>query len=289
MRTRSDVPCRRNRHIALTTFVRTLRGVCHPFLALGNDGVVYVVKLRTGSEDEHRLFNEAMGTELYRALGLMVPAWRPLVVTDDFIDGNPGAWPHVDGVPVRPQAGLAFGAHFLGQDGAQVMEILPKSYYKRILNPSDFWLAWLIDICAAHADARQAVFTQRVDGWLTLHFVDHSHMFGGPGGAEKVRPAACRYLDPAAYRDVSKLTPRSLRIKLRDFNSEQMWSRVKLLPSSWRTPTAITTFASCLGKLANGQFLDRTLEEMEAHLNHETYTFRIPERPGEAGLLFSGI
>jgi hypothetical protein len=50
-----------------------------------SDGHLYVVKFINNPQGLNVLFNEAVGTELYSIAGLSVPAWRPLLVTGDFV------------------------------------------------------------------------------------------------------------------------------------------------------------------------------------------------------------
>jgi hypothetical protein len=50
-------------------------------------------------------FNEAMGTELYRAVGLPVPDWKPLIVTEEFLEENPQCWFETPEGSLKPESG----------------------------------------------------------------------------------------------------------------------------------------------------------------------------------------
>lgn len=132
-------------------FIRNLRGGSQPILAEASDGLLYVVKFANNLQGPNLAFNEAMGAELYRQLGLPVPDWKPLILRDAFIDNNPDCWIQTPYGRLRPAAGLCFGSRFLGGGGERLFEILPGSAFARVRNLRDFWLAWLIDVCASYS------------------------------------------------------------------------------------------------------------------------------------------
>ena len=159
----------------LTRFIRKFRGGSQPILVEASDGLLYVVKFFNNEQGPNLLFNESMGTELYRLSGLPVPSWRPLIVTSSFIERNPACWIETPEGTFRPDPGLCFGSQYLGGKDVQLFEILPGNFHKRVRNPDNFWLAWLLDVCGSHADNRQAIFRQRLDGSLDAIFIDHGH------------------------------------------------------------------------------------------------------------------
>jgi hypothetical protein len=154
------------RVLVVSEFLRKLRGGSQPILVRANDGLLYVLKFAHNLQGPNLLFNEVMGTELYRACGLPVPEWRPLLLTDSFLDRNPSCWFEADGESIRPLAGLCFGSRFLATGEDSPLEILPGSHFARVANRHAFGLAWLIDICAQHSDNRQALFLHRPGGGL---------------------------------------------------------------------------------------------------------------------------
>ena len=156
--------------VRLSRFIRNLRGGSQPILVQASDGLLYVVKFTNNLQGANLPFNESVGTELYRACGLAVPAWKPLLVSDAFLDRNPDCWMQTSKGRLRPDSGMCFGSRFLGGDGIRLLEILPGTSFKRVRNNKSFWLAWMIDICAHHADGRQAIFVEDAEGWLNAFF-----------------------------------------------------------------------------------------------------------------------
>lgn len=147
-------------------------GSSQPFLAQANDGKRYVVKFSQRT-CENFLFNECLGSELYQMFGLVCPPWRPLILTDEFLDQNGDSWFVSGEVKIRPPAGLCFGSQFLGDQDTEVYQMLPGWWFKSIHRPLDFWRAWFLDICAEHYDTRQALFNKREDGFVQPWFIDH--------------------------------------------------------------------------------------------------------------------
>src|ERR1017187_7147776 len=125
----------------VTKFFRKLRGGSQPILAQASDGLLYVVKFTNNLQGANLPFNESIGTELYRACGLSVPSWMPLLVTDSFLDQNPDCWMQTQEGRLRPDSGLCFGSRFLGGNGVKIFEVLSGSSFKRVINHMSFWLA----------------------------------------------------------------------------------------------------------------------------------------------------
>jgi hypothetical protein len=246
----------------LTRYIRNLRGGSQPILAEASDGLVYVVKFTNNPQGPNLAFNESAGSELFRACRVAVPSWKALVVTDLFLEKNPSCWIQTPTGRLRPDSGLCFGSLFLGGNGKRILEILPGSSFQRVRNRPSFWLAWLIDICAEHADARQALFVEDIEGWLDAHFVDHGHLFGGPRTVLKKNFIASRYLDPRIYQDVSSIELQGFMEIVRRLDGDQLWKRVRALPAEWKAASALNSFAQCLDRLSTPGLLRRVLDTM---------------------------
>lgn len=256
----------RRKSVRLSRFIRNLRGGSQPILVQASDGLLYVVKFTNNLQGANLPFNESVGTELYRACGLAVPAWKPLLVSDAFLDRNPDCWMQTSKGRLRPDSGMCFGSRFLGGDGIRLLEILPGTSFKRVRNNKSFWLAWMIDICAHHADGRQAIFVEDAEGWLNAFFVDHGHLFGGPKGEQQPRFLASRYLDPRIYQSVSSQHLLDIQRIAGSLDQEQLWQRIQTLPPDWKTASALSGFAACLGRLSNAALLRNILDTMvDAH------------------------
>jgi hypothetical protein len=247
-------------------FIRNLHGGSQPILVRASDGLTYVVKFANNLQGANLLFNESAGSELYRACGLEGPAWKPLLVTDAFLDDNPDCWLQTPEGRLRPASGLCFASRFLGGEGVRLLEILPGSSFKRIRNHEDFWLAWLIDICARHADNRQAVFQEDAQGWLHASFIDHGHLFGGPEGDKLLHFQASRYLDARIYQNVSQQHLLNVQRVAASLDVDRLWQEVQGLPEEWKTASALDGLTQCFARLATAQLVQGVLDAMvDAH------------------------
>jgi hypothetical protein len=244
----------------VTRHIRKLRGGSQPILAQASDGLLYVVKFRNNLQGSNVLFNESIGTELYRACNLPVPSWKLLLVTDSFIDDNPESWLETTEGFLRPNAGICFGSRFLGEDGRYALEILPGTSFSKVRSRKNFWLAWLVDACAGHADNRQAVFLEDGAGWLDAYFFDHGHLFGGPQGELQPKIEASCYLDPRIYPTLSVLQLTNIRKSLRFLQVDELWRQIQTLPDDWKSESALFRFAQCLGRLSTASFLQNTVD-----------------------------
>ncbi len=246
----------------VTHYFRNLRGGSQPILAQASDGLLYVVKFTNNLQGANLPFNESIGNELYHACGLPVPAWKPLLVTDAFLDQYPDCWMQTAEGHLRPASGLCFGSLYLGGDGVRLLEILPGTSFKRVCNREDFWLAWLIDICAQHSDNRQALFQENADGRLQAFFVDHGHLFGGPKGEQKPNFQASRYLDPRVYQGVSSHYIPSFQKIAGALKVDQLWRGIQELPDGWKTESALHGFEQCLHRLSDARLLQNIFDSM---------------------------
>lgn len=246
----------------VTRCVRKLRGGSQPILAQASDGLFYVVKFTNNPQGANLAFNESIGSELYRACRLAVPAWKPLLVTDAFIDKNRDCWIESPEGRLRPDSGLCFSSRFLGGDGIRLLEILPGASFKRVRNYMSFWLAWLVDICVQHTDNRQAIFLEDGAGWLNAFFIDHGHLFGGPKGEQRLNFRASRYLDLRIYQSVSLRELLSFQNVVSRLDVDQLWRRVQTLPDDWKTASTLSGLMECLNRLSNAKLLQNIVDSM---------------------------
>jgi hypothetical protein len=246
----------------LTRHIKNFRGSSQPILAEASDGLLYIVKFTNNVQGANVCFNEGVGNELYRAFGLTVPSWKPLLITDSFLDQNPGCWMQTPEGRLRPESDLCFGSRFLGCDGERLLEILPGTSIKRVRNIDTFWLAWMIDICAEHADNRQALFLEDSQRILEAFFIDHGHLFGGPNGEFEPHLVAPRYLDPRIYQSVSSEYLLNLKKAALRLDVDQLWQRMQTLPNNWKTVSALNKFDQCLCRFSNGDILQSIINLM---------------------------
>lgn len=235
----------------LTQFICKLRGGSQSILARASDDQLYIAKFANNPQGQNLLFNESMGTELYHRSGLPVPLWRPLAVTRQFVTNNPGCWIETPDGLCPPEIGICFGSLYLGAKEMQVFEILPGNSFIHVQNRGDFWLAWLLDICARHTDNRQALFHGHIGGNLTAVFIDHGHMFGSPNGDEKPDFLASQYYhDPRIYPNLSAQLINLLQQAVAHIDIDGLWARVLCLPEEWITHSGLRNLAGCLDRLA---------------------------------------
>jgi hypothetical protein len=248
--------------VLVTRYIRNLRGGSQPILVQASDGNLYVAKFANNPQGRNLPFNESIGNELYDACHLPVSAWKPLLVTDQFLDQNQGSWMQTPGGRHRPESGPCFGSLYLGGEDIRLYEVLPGSSFRRVRNLQDFWLAWMLDICAGHTDNRQAIFEQLCDGQMKAVFVDHGNMFCGPNGDQRPHFRASAYLDTRVYERVSVDFRTSLARIAFNLDVDRLWRTVETLPQDWQTASARRAFAMCLEMLADTQKVQGVLDTM---------------------------
>jgi hypothetical protein len=230
-----------------------------PFLATGNDGLRYVVKLPGALSHSNALFNEAAGAELYRALGLPTPMWRLVYLPAEILalfDAR-----RFDG-GASSRSNISFGSCCVWRPEDRVTDLLPSSSFARIKQPELFWLAWLTDVCASHANKRQALFIEDSDRRILPQFIDHKEMFGGVNGGETPTPVASRYLDPRAYPAFADETCRVIDRHILSLDCDTLIRRINCLPTDWRTSDAQKSFAAALDRLTQRRVWESLLENI---------------------------
>lgn len=256
-------------YVSALHFFRKLRGGCQPILVSASDGCKYVLKF-PGVTGPNVLANEALGTELYGALGLPVPAWRPIAVSEQFILENPGCWIEGPFGPSQPQPGLCFGSAVASESTGSLLEILPGSSWAKVLNRSAFLFAWMVDVWAEHRDNRQAVFTRSGGDLLSAVFIDHGHMFGGPAGSQNTTLLGPRYLDPRVYRRPDPKEMDEFRTNCCSLNADALIKKAATIPDEWKTPSATRSFLACLERFSCSDVWQETLEALLAALDTPT-------------------
>ena len=175
--------------------------------------------------------------------------------------------------PRRPTTGLCFGSVFLGSNQNRIYELLPGNYFSRVTNIEDFWLAWLLDVCASHADNRQALFPSGLKGTLYAVFIDHGHMFGGPNGDLHPCFGKSRYLDPRPYHSLTERLAKRLKAVALNLDVDALWAEASHLPEEWTSDTALQQLSACLSSLSCAGIVQGALEAL-LELNpqaHEIY------------------
>jgi hypothetical protein len=287
-----SVPALGKGFATVSRYIQGLRGGSQPFLAEASDGLVYIVKLRNSLHVSSLLFNEGIGNELYRACGLPIPTWKSLLVGDSFLDHNPQCWFQMPEGRLRPDSGLCFASRYLGGDGIRISEILPGTSFSRVRNRLSFWMAWMIDILALHADNRQAIFREGPGGQLYAFFIDHGHLLGGPKGELDPYFLTSSYLDKRIYEGVTSTHLLMLQNALRALDVDRLWQRAQTLPNGWRTKSQLDNFAQCLDRMSNACLVQDVANLMEHAFRRSDGCVRVKHairRNPSASVLCSGI
>lgn len=264
----------REEKIEAVLCIRKLRGGSQPILVRASDGHFYVVKFLDNPQGPNLLFNEAIGTELYRQAGIKVPEWRPVYVSDELLDRSPDFWFETPEGRRRPCAGYCFGSRFVGLSNTTLFEILPARSFDRIKNRVDFWTAWAIDVFCGHSDNRQAIFAQDDRGQMEAYFMDHGHLFGGAFGVTSPNFRASRYLDGRVYALESSDLVESIGQMIGKIDMSELFALAASLPEGWCTEQALANLDSFSRRISDAvlmqnaiRFLLNTVERTEA--SHE--------------------
>jgi hypothetical protein len=235
--------------------IRKLRGGSQPILARANDGYFYVVKFLDNPQGANLLYNEAVGSEIYRSVGLPTPEWRPVYVSEEFLDQNPACWMETETGFHKPKSGWAFGSRFVSLRNSSLFEIIPGQSFSRIRNRRDFWTAWVLDVFCGHADNRQVVFLERESKWLEAYFIDHGHLFGGARGTGLPSFIASRYLDPRIYAATSTQEVEQVVRAIQKLDLAAISHVANSLPDEWITETALWSFAQFKRRISDAVLL----------------------------------
>lgn len=231
-----------NKCIKALLHIQKLRGGSQPILVRADDGFFYVVKFLNNLQGPNLLFNEALGTELFRRAGLLVPAWRPVYISEDFLDRYPACWMETENGRRRPKASWCFGSRYLSLRNTSLFEILPERSFSRIGNRRDFWTAWVLDTLCGHADNRQALFLERNSRSLEAYFIDHGHLFGGAAGGGFPNYVASRYLDPRIYPHANVEDADKIQRAIQSLDLTALSNVASSLPEGWSAEGAISGF-----------------------------------------------
>jgi len=220
-----------------------------------NDGHFYVVKSISSVDRNNGLFNEVAGYKIFRRIGLPVPEWRPMLITQSFLDETQALRERDGAIGKRLEPGVWFASRFAGRSDDTVFEVLPGSWIAQVKKRTNFWLAWIADICAAHTDNRQAVFARGGDGTVVTYFIDHDNLLGGRTGCEEPHFRASRYLDGRVYDRLTDDRISAILASTTEMNVDGLWREMRDIPQEWQSSMAFHALGSCLERLASADFV----------------------------------
>lgn len=241
-------------------FLRRLWGRSQSILIRASDGGLYVLKLFDPKHGSNALFNEVLGTELYRAVGLPVPEWTQIRVSGEFIERNHRSWDWLQDEGTTPSIGVHFGSRFVGLPSCPLWEILSIRKFPRVAERWLFWAAWVVDICALHCDARQAIFREE-GNMLSPVFIDFGHMFGGPNGNQCPTPGQAQFRDRRIYCDFREELQIRIQNNLIAFDRERLRRVTARLPDEWRTASAEQHLDASLSRLSDQRAINNAIIE----------------------------
>ncbi|WP_420236687.1 hypothetical protein ACOBR2_13750 [Telmatobacter bradus] len=249
--------------VRVTNYLRRLRGGSQPILARASDDQLYVVKFLANPQGRNLLFNEAAGNELFKSMRLPVPKWKQLLLTDEFLESNRNFMrENIALCGIAHEQGMCFGSRYMGGNDQDLLEILPRSSFKRVRNVEVFLQAWMLDVAAGHTDNRQALFLREASGHLKALFVDHGNMFRGASGSVTPHMLASAYLDKRIYPEISGTMRAKILRQANEMDSNSLWKKVLNLPEEWQSPEALANFANCLEQLADVRKMESILEKV---------------------------
>jgi hypothetical protein len=249
--------------VRVTNYLCRLRGGSQPILARASDDQLYVVKFLANPQGRNLLFNEAAGNELFKSMRLPVSKWKPLLLSSEFLKANRAFMqenPASGSISHEP--GMCFGSRYMGGESSDLLEILPRSSFKRVRNVEVFLQAWMLDGAAGHNDNRQALFLREATGHLKAVFVDHGNMFRGASGSVTPHLLASAYLDKRIYPEISGAMRAKIVRQTNEIDSNNLWKKVLSLPEEWQSSVALANFASCLDQLADARKMESILEQV---------------------------
>jgi hypothetical protein len=216
--------------------IRRMRGGAQGHLMLGADGHLYVVKFQNNPQHVRVLANEMLATRLAAMAGLTVPVTVVIDVSDWLIENTPEMEVDLGRTKVRCQAGLQFGARYVGGTmPGQVVDYLPEEQLIEIRNLEEFAGMLALDKWTGNVNGRQAVFSRKArEKRYSACFIDQGYCFhAGEWRFEDVplRGVYPRNLVYAGVVGWGSFEPWLSRIETMD--EAQVWRAAEEIPVEW--------------------------------------------------------
>jgi hypothetical protein len=193
-----------------------MQGGSQAHLVAAADGRAYVTKLSNSPQHARPLVGEVVCAALLRRLGITTPDVRLILITQEFIDNNPGFYVEHGNGRRAAEPGVHFGSAFPGDHRLDVVyDYLPDPAFDLVENRAEFAGILAFDVWVAQSDARQAIFSRDAlrsgprrprRRKLRAYMVDHGMAFGGAMSDFSAGPAKhTLYKASAAYRGIRSL------------------------------------------------------------------------------------
>lgn len=224
--------------IPVKTVLRRLRGGSQALLVKAADEKVYVAKCAGNPQGDRTLINEWIVTGLLKQLKASTPDVRPLHVNkgvpgDDLLEFSFG----------NRRIAIREGVH-LGSlcpvDPAcrAIFDFLPRHLLPKIVNLSDFILAFVFDRWVNQLDTRQAIFVRErcagPTGKFRAYLIDHGLSFGGSRWELSQTVLQGLYYDVSVYSTPSfEAECHNAADKIQILPEESVHSAGQNVPAEW--------------------------------------------------------
>ncbi len=220
------------------SLVRPLIGNLRPALITADDGAHYIVKTWGNGQHPNALANEHLASAICAAVGLPVPASKPIELSKQFLHSVCLSAPNGD-CTHRPEPGIHYASPLVlpKSDQAFLIEQLGRNLVGFVENRRDFLGMYILDVCFKHRASRQAVFIKSKRGPASQAiFIDHDQMFGGSNWETANASQNPHHRNTGLYRGL--LIKKDVSSWLRMFGAKlhpAVDIAVKHLPSEWYT------------------------------------------------------
>jgi len=213
------------------------------------DGNQYVLKTAAGSTCAESSFREALGSELATLVGLPIPRWKPICVSESFMESSAHLWPQGNTeARCNPSSGYYFGSERVGGGANErLYDYLPHSWMNRIANRADFIGMLLLGSWANTANHRQVVFVHDIaSSKVRAVFIGHGAMFSSLM-TTLLHPAEGRYSDRRIYDDCwSEETFTCWKEKIVSITQSSLRRLFFRIPDQWQNGYRQDQLVSCL-------------------------------------------
>ena len=224
--------------ITVKYLLRRLHGKSRSILALGDDGLYYVVKFAGNPKGTNALANELLGYQLAGAAGIRVPRSYLVSLPPSLIRNAPVDWftGYTGAFGAHP--GVHLATEFVGSAlDSYTTDLLPKISIPRVRNRHDFLGMLIFDIWTNNKKPRQAVFERAaLIGWHAA-FIDFGSCFGGPECVFCDDDFGGFYFDVDFYKDLERHDKVDYWIATLRHTAPEILARTfEQVPSNWYTP-----------------------------------------------------
>lgn len=214
--------------------IRVMKGQTRPHLMLCDDGFYAIVKFRDKRRNAKELVAEYIAGKLAHALGLNIPQYRAVYVSQFLIDGTPELSQFLG--QNYYSAGLHLASSFAGGASTKAtFDILPESYLMQVANIEQFSYALAFDKWCANAGRRKAVFRKENDDISYIaHLIGLGGCFCGSAWTYSDHSMSGIYASPSVYAHVTgwhSFEP--FLSSLVSIKPETVWAIAEEVPSEW--------------------------------------------------------